>query len=93
MNRHQRRRAEARARKALPGYQHRLATAFHTNPSMADELRRRAVQTIVEHDSRCGIYRHRPCSCVPNISLVPFDGGDGVYIIDERGQAHRPSRQ
>jgi hypothetical protein len=30
---------------------------------------------------------------VPNISLVPFDGGDGVYIIDERGQAHRPSRQ
>ena len=92
MNRHQRRRAEARARKAV-GYQHRLAAAFQTCPEMADELRCRVVSGVIEHDDWCAIYRHRPCSCVPNISLLPFDADVGVYVIDEQGRAHRSSRQ
>lgn len=93
MNRHQRRRAARRFHKAMIGYRHRLDTAFHSSPGMADELRCRVVQAVIEHDAGCAIYLDRPCSCVPHISLVPFDGGDCVYLIDEHGRAHRRGKQ
>jgi hypothetical protein len=93
VNRHQRRRAEAKARKQLAGYWNRILTAFDSSPTMANELRRRVVSAVIEHDPWCAIYQHCGCSCSPNISLVPFDGDAGVYVVDERGQARRNSRQ
>jgi hypothetical protein len=92
MNRAQRRRAEAKARK-LAGYWQRILTAFDSSPDMAEELRRRVINAVVEHDPWCAIYQQRPCSCTPNISLVPFDGEVGVYVVDEQGVARRSSRQ
>nr|WP_224741166.1 hypothetical protein [Bradyrhizobium sp. 2S1]MCK7667575.1 hypothetical protein [Bradyrhizobium sp. 2S1] len=93
MNRQQRRRAEARARKGTLVYQHRLATAFQSF-DVVNEFRRRVVRAVVEHDDWCAIYTARhACSCTPNVSLIPFEGGDGIYVVDEQGQAHRASRQ
>jgi hypothetical protein len=83
VNRHQRRHAEAKARKQL-GYWHRIAAAFNSSPTMADELRCWAINAVVEHDPWCGFYQHRPCSCTPNISLVPFDGNGSIFVVDEQ---------
>ena len=79
MNRAQRRRAEARARRSLQGYERRLVTAFQA-ADVANEFRRRVVHAVVAHDPACGIYTEScRCSCVPDISLVPFDGSDGLH--------------
>ena len=94
MNRHQRRKAEAEAKsRKQAGYWQRILTAFDSSPTMADELRCRAINAVVEHDPWCAIYQHHPCNCSPTISLVPFDGGDGVYVVDEQGVARRNSKQ
>lgn len=85
--------ARRRAQKATAGYQHRLITASASSPQMANELRGRAVQALVEHDLWCAIRQRGACSCVPGISLVPFDGGTGVYEIDALDHAHRSSKQ
>ena len=51
------------------------------------------MHAVVEHDGWCAIYQNCPCSCTPNISLIPVDGGHGVYVIDERGQARKTGKQ
>jgi hypothetical protein len=85
MNRHQRRRADARARKAMPGYQHRLLAAA---PELATT--RGISHATIQHDGNCAIFQRQACNCVPDISIV---NGGGVLVIDERGQAHRTNRQ
>ena len=81
MNRHLRRQAKRR-RRQLAGYRHRIAAAFAG-----------MMHAVVEHDGWCAIYQNCSCSCTPNISLIPVDGGDGVYVIDERGQARKTGKQ
>jgi hypothetical protein len=86
MNRHQRRQAE-RARKAMPGYKQRLVTAapdLATMPGVS--------QAMILHDDACAIFQRRPCTCVPDISIIPATGGS-VLVIDAHGQTHRTKRQ
>ena len=87
VNRHLRRQAERRRRR-LAGYRHRIAAALDSSPAIAAVM-----HAVVEHDGWCAIYQHCPCSCTPNILLIPVDGGDGVYVIDEHGQARLASNE
>ena len=77
----------ASARKAMPGYPHRLLAAA---PDLA--AMRGVSQCMVQHDDGCAIFQRRPCNCVPDISIVPATG-DSVYTIDEQGNARRSSKQ
>jgi hypothetical protein len=45
----------------------------------------------IEHDAWCGIYKGRPCDCVPDIS-VSHPTGD-VTVIDARGRGQRVRKQ
>jgi hypothetical protein len=78
MNRHERRRAAAIERKRIPGYQHRLFSAYANGL-----LNRGGVShAVIEHDPWCTIYKCAGCNCVPHISVCS-DGG--VTIIDTEG--------
>jgi hypothetical protein len=78
MNRHERRRAAAIKRKPIPGYQHRLFSAY------ANGLLKRGglSQAVIEHDPWCTIYKGAGCNCVPHISVC---SDDGVTIVDTEG--------
>ena len=82
MNRRARRAVAAQARGARPGYLHRLTRA---HAALGDQLRGRVVQTMIEHDGRCAIYKGGTCNCVPNIWMHPVDGAE-IIIVDEHGQ-------
>ena len=75
MNRAARRAAAARARRARPGYLHRLVRA---HGALGDSLRGKVAHTVIQHDRWCGIYKGGGCTCIPDISLHPADGGDVV---------------
>ncbi len=78
MNRHARRAAAARARRAKrPGYRHRLALAV---ARIGDRLRGEVVHGVVQHDEWCDIYRGHACNCVPDISLHPDGGGEVITV-------------
>lgn len=87
VNRHLRPQAKRR-RRQLAGYHHRIAAALDSLPAIAGMM-----HAVVEHDGWCAIYQNCPSSCTPNISLIPVDGGHGVYVIDERGQARKTGKQ
>ena len=72
---------EDEARKPLPGYQHRLLAAA---PELA--TMRGVSHATIQHDGGCAIFQRQGCTCVPDISIVPVNGGS-VLLIDERGGA------
>jgi hypothetical protein len=90
MNRHDRRRATAKARRGhRTGYRHRL---LGVSGLLADKFRGRMVIANIEHDAWCDHYRGRECSCVPDISLVP-DGGGEVLVVEAGGTVTKVARQ
>jgi hypothetical protein len=81
MNRHQRRAAQAKARKRT-GYLHRVMAA-----ASIDRLRGKVAMGVIAHDDWCGIYTATcTCTCTPDTSIHPIDGGD-VVVIDADGDA------
>jgi hypothetical protein len=89
MNRRARRAAAARARRARPGYVHRLVAA---HSAVGDDLRGKVTHAVIQHDAWCAIYRSRACDCVPDISLHPDDGAD-VIVVDEDGKTKKVATQ
>jgi hypothetical protein len=85
MNRAQRRRTKAR--KPQPGYRHRLIAAAPDLAAMPG-----VSHATILHDGTCAIFQRHPCNCVPDISIIPADGGS-VLLIDAHGQASRSNRQ
>jgi hypothetical protein len=79
--------AEDEARKPLPSYLHRLLTAaaeLATMPGVS--------HCMAQHDDGCAIFQRQGCTCVPDISIVPVNGGS-VTVTDAQGEAHKSSRQ
>jgi hypothetical protein len=68
MNRRERRRAAAEARRACrrTGYVHRLAAASDAIASMGPGV----VHVVCHHDPQCSIYAGRSCDGVPQISAT-----------------------
>jgi hypothetical protein len=88
MNRADRRRAAAQARRARrrTGYLHRVHAATVT---LAAAGRGKVVHVVCDHDAGCGIYTASlECTCIPQISAHPVVGGD-VLVIDEQGNAKK----
>jgi hypothetical protein len=83
LNRHERRRRAALARRRT-GYLHRVIAAF-------DDSKPGVHIASVEHDSTCAIYRGGDCDCVPDISVSDPHGG--VTVVDERGNTTRMRKQ
>ena len=86
VNRHERRRAAAPARRASGprGDMHRINAAL----AALGGMRGQAVHGVIEHDPTCAIYRGGPCNCVPNVSLHP-DGGGDVIVVDQDGRGKK----
>jgi hypothetical protein len=70
MNRQERRRAAAIERKRIPGYQHRLYSAYANGLLKPGGFS----HALIEHDSWCTIYKGAGCNCVPHISICGEDG-------------------
>jgi hypothetical protein len=84
MNRRDRRRAAAQARKAHRGigYLHRLLAA---QDAIASVGAGKVVHLACHHDPRCRIYTPcRECTCVPEMS-AHLDSSSTVLEIDEQG--------
>jgi hypothetical protein len=86
MNRHERRRRAALARRRT-GYLHRVMTALGNGAKLTPGVHLAAI----EHDAGCAIYRGHGCDCVPDISVSDPHGG--VTVIDERGNTTRMQKQ
>jgi hypothetical protein len=81
MNRHERRRRAALARRRT-GYIHRVIAALGDGQPGVH-------LATVEHDPTCAIYRGR--DCVPDVSVSDPHGG--ITVVDERGNATRMRKQ
>jgi hypothetical protein len=82
MNRHDRRSAEARARRKR-GYLHRLLAA---QPSLP---RGQALHGVITHDIQCRIHTISGiCTCTPDISIHSAPGED-LIVIDDAGNAKK----
>ena len=73
---------KARARKPLPGYQHRLLAAA--------SIMRGVSHAVVEHDHCCAIFQRHPCNCVPDIAI---GNGDTLLVVDAQGAVSRTGKQ
>ncbi|MDE5465227.1 hypothetical protein [Bradyrhizobium sp. CSS354] len=70
-----------------PGYRHRLkaaASELGTMPGIS--------HCTILHDDGCAIFQRQACNCIPDISIIPADGGS-VLVIDASGQASKSSKQ
>jgi hypothetical protein len=84
MNRHERRAAAARARRARrTGYLHRIMAGL-------DQATVGLHIAHIEHEPGCGIYRGTGCDCIPDISV---NGPDGLSVIDIDGSSRKVARQ
>jgi hypothetical protein len=47
---------------------------------------------MVQHDDGCAIFQRQACNYVPDISVVPADGGT-VTVIDDHGGVSKVLKQ
>jgi len=70
MNRHDRRAAQARARKRLDRRQRVMAGAL----KQLDDMRGKPVISMVHHDAWCNIYKGGACNCVGDVVVIDEEG-------------------